>query len=64
MYDRNHLICLLDNICNKHNIPFINPTEVLSNYTQEEVMTSDLGHFTDFGLNIFNDYINDYIDNL
>ena len=58
MYDRNHLIC------NKYNIPFINPNEVLSNYIQEEVIKSDLGHFTDFGFNIFNEYINDYIDNL
>jgi len=64
MYDRNHLICLLNKICNKYNIPFINPNEVLSNYIQEEVIKSDLGHFTDFGLDILINYINDYIDNL
>ena len=55
---RNNLINLLDTICKKHNIPFINPTIVLSNYSQEEVMNEDLGHYTDFGSNKFVDYVN------
>ena len=55
---RNNLINLLDTICKKYNIPFINPTIVLSNYSQEEVMTEDLGHYTDFGSNKFVDYVN------
>jgi len=58
---RNHLINLLDSICKKYNIPFINPTIVLSNYTQEQVILSDLGHYTDFGINEFSNYINNFL---
>ena len=58
---RNHLINLLDCICKKYNIPFINPTIVLSNYTQEQVITNDLGHYTDFGINRFSNYINNFL---
>jgi len=58
---RNHLINLLDCICKKYNIPFINPTIVLSNYSQEEVMTNDLGHYTNFGINEISNYINNFI---
>jgi hypothetical protein len=57
---RNHLINLLSCICKKHYIPFINPTVVLSNYTQNQVMTSDLGHYTDFGINTFSNYMNNF----
>lgn len=55
---RNHLINLLDNICKKYSIPFINPTKVLSNFTQEQVMTGDLGHYTQLGIKLFTDYVN------
>ena len=58
---RNHLINLLDSTCKKYNIPFINPTIVLSNYSQEHVMTTDLGHYTDFGINEFTNYVNNYL---
>jgi hypothetical protein len=58
---RNHLINLLDCICKKYDIPFINPTIVLSNYTQEQVITNDLGHYTDFGINEFSNYINNFL---
>jgi len=58
---RNNLINLLDFICKKHSIPFIDPTIVLSKYNQEEVMTDYLGHFTQFGIDKFSNYINDYI---
>ena len=58
---RNNLINLLDSICKKYDIPFINPTIVLSNYTQEQVITDDLGHYTDFGLNEFSNYINIFL---
>jgi hypothetical protein len=58
---RNHLINLLDNICKKYDIPFINPTIVLSNYTQEQVITSDLGHYTNIGINAFSNYINNFL---
>ena len=59
---RNHLINLLDCICKKYNIPFINPTVVLGNYTQEQVITDDLGHYTDIGINEFSNYMNNYLN--
>jgi hypothetical protein len=58
---RNHLINLLDSICKKYDIPFINPTIVLSNYSQEQVITNDLGHYTDFGINEFSNYVNHFL---
>ena len=58
---RNHLINLLDIICKKYNIHYINPTNVLSNFTQAQVMQDDLGHYTDIGLNEFSHYMNNYI---
>lgn len=60
---RNHLINLLDSICKKYDITFINPTNVLSNYTQEQVITSDLGHYTDIGINAFSNYMNNLLKN-
>ena len=58
---RNHLINLLDCICKKYDIPFINPTIVLANYSQEQVITNDLGHYTGFGINEFSNYINNFL---
>ena len=58
---RNNLINLLDCICKKYDIPFINPTIVLSNYDQEQVMKNDLGHYTDIGINEFSNYINNFL---
>jgi hypothetical protein len=58
---RNHLINLLDCICKKYDIPFINPTIVLANYSQKQVITNDLGHYTDFGINEFSNYINNFL---
>ena len=55
------MINLLDCICKKYDIPFINPTIVLSNYTQEQVMTNDLGHYTNIGINEFSNYINNFL---
>ena len=61
---RNNLINLLDAICKKYDIPFINPTNVLSSYKQEQVITNDLGHYTDIGINAFSNYVNKYLDKL
>jgi len=57
---RNHLINLLDCICKKYDIPFINPTVVLANYSQEQIMKNNLSHYTEFGLNKFTDYMNTF----
>ena len=59
---RYHLINLLDNICKKYNITFINPTIVLSNYSQEEVMLPDLGHYTQTGIKQFSKYVNNFLN--
>lgn len=59
---RNHLITLLDNICKKYNIAFINPTIVLSSYNQEQVLKNDLGHYTEFGIKQFSKYMNNFLN--
>jgi hypothetical protein len=59
---RNNLINLLNSICKKHDIPFINPTIVLSSYKQEQVMTEDLGHYTTLGINEFSKYVNMFVN--
>jgi hypothetical protein len=61
---RNNLINLLEKICLKYNISFINPTEIFSNYSQEDIMRNDLGHYTDLGREEFIKYLNNYINNL
>jgi hypothetical protein len=58
---RNDLINLLYSICKKYDISFINPTIVLSNYTQEQVMKNDLGHYTELGINEFSNYVNNFL---
>jgi hypothetical protein len=55
--DRNNLINLLNKICSHKNIPFINPSEAMKDYRQEEVMTDDLGHYTELGMKIMTEYI-------
>lgn len=59
---RDNLINLLDSICKKYDIPFINPTIVLSNYSQEKVISDDLGHYKELGINEFTNYINNFIE--
>ena len=59
---RNHLINLLNSICKKYNITFINPTVVLSNYNQYQVMKCDLGHYTEFGIEQFSKYMNNLLN--
>lgn len=61
---RNNLICLLETICNKYNIPFINPTNILSNYRQEDVIAADLAHFTGYGIYLIRNYINNYLNTM
>lgn len=59
---RNYLINLLDIICKKNDIPFVNPTNVLSNFSQEQVMSNDLGHYNNIGICEFTKYINNYLN--
>jgi hypothetical protein len=61
---RNHLIQLLDRICRRHSIIFINPTSVLSHLSQEDVLEKDLGHYTKLGDSEFAKFMNEYINKL
>lgn len=61
---RNNLVCLLDKICEKHGISFINPSEALGPYSQEQVMSDNLSDYTEFGLCEFGKYMNNYIKTL
>jgi hypothetical protein len=61
---RHKLINLLDVICKENDINFINPTNVLSNFTQDQIVSSDLGHYTELGINKFTNYVNSYIHHL
>lgn len=61
---RNELVCLLEKICEKHGISFISPREALGQYSQEQVMSDNLGHYTEFGLCEFGKYMNNYIKTL
>jgi len=59
---RNNLIRVLIYICERHNIPIIQPSEALTHYNQEDVMGRDLGHYTPLGSSKFIEYINKYIE--
>jgi hypothetical protein len=58
---RNNLIITVREICEKYKIPVINPTEILKDYKQEDIMTEDLGHYTPLGASKFSEYINNYL---
>lgn len=62
--ERNNLINLLEDICHRKNIPFINPTVVLKDITQEQAVLVDLGHYTRMAQNIMKDYIYNFCINL
>lgn len=61
---RDELIRLLKSICETHQIPFVNPTEVLRSFPQDVVMKPDLAHYTDFGLREFSRYMDQYVVDL
>lgn len=56
------LIKLLNKICKKNNIPFINPAEVLKDYKQEEIL-KDQNHYSGYGIQILRKYFNEYVKN-
>lgn len=60
------MINLLEKICKKYNINFVNPTNVLENFSQDQdqVMESDLGHYTELGIVEFSKYMNNYIKSI
>ena len=50
---RHDLIILLEDVCAKYGWLCINPKKLLSDLTQDEVMTQDLGHYTLLGEQVF-----------
>lgn len=64
MQSRDYLIHLLESICKKHDIHFINPTTALSDFKQEEIMTNDLGHYTELGLKEFGKFMDEYLQTI
>lgn len=60
---RNYLINLLDTICKKHSIPFINPTNVFSNFKQDKILHG-IHHYNNFAYKFFSNYVDNFIKNL
>jgi hypothetical protein len=58
---RNMLIQFLKGVCAENAIPFLDPTEMLSEFPQEAVISPDLSHYTQFGMNEFTKRLNAFI---
>lgn len=58
---RNKLINLLENICARNHIHFIDPTKALDGIKQNKVIDDDLGHYTEKGRKKLSRYFNKYI---
>lgn len=58
---RDILIKNLENICKKYNIFYINPTDILKNYNENDIIKEDLGHYTDKGKYEIIKYIEEFI---
>ena len=56
---RNALVQLLKGVCAENAIPFLDPT--LSEFPQEAVISPDLAHYTQFGMNEFTKKLNAFI---
>jgi hypothetical protein len=61
---RNELISLLKTICGRHNITFINPSNILSKYPQNCVMENNLTHYTVDGKHEFTTYMENFSINI
>jgi hypothetical protein len=55
---RNTLVQFLKGVCAENAIPFFDPTEMLSEFSQESVISPDLSHYTQFGMNDFTRKLN------
>jgi len=60
---RHNLITALLQIAEKNGIYIVNPRDVLKDYGQVEVLKLDLGHYTNVGIQIFTNYMNNLVDN-
>jgi len=60
---RHTLITAVSQIAEKHGICIVNPRDVLKDYGQVEVLSKDLGHYTNLGISLFTNYMNNLLDN-
>ena len=58
---RNMLVQFLKGVCAENAIPFLDPTEMLSEFSQESVISPDLAHYTQFGMDKFTRKLNAFI---
>jgi len=58
---RNALVQFLKEVCAENVIPFLDPTEMLSEFSQELMISPDLSHYTQFGMNEFTRKLNAFI---
>jgi hypothetical protein len=58
LQSRDYLITLLGKICKKHNIMFLNPTTLVSQFEQSDIMEPDLGHINPITKQIVHNHIN------
>lgn len=63
IHSRHTLIECVERLCTKHDWLCVNPTKVLIEYPQHEVMSEDLGHYTLKGEQIISTYIDEIIAN-
>lgn len=55
---RDHLIKLLERVCKKHHIMFINPTVLMTQFEQRDLIEPDLGHHLPIAKHIVYNHIN------
>jgi hypothetical protein len=55
---RDHLIKLLEQICKRHGIMFINPTVLMTQFEQRDIIEPDLGHHLPIAKHVVYNHIN------
>jgi hypothetical protein len=55
---RDYLIKLLGKICKKHKIMFLNPTNLVAQFAQSDIMEPDLGHINPITKHVVHNHIN------
>ena len=55
---RDHLIKLLEQICKKNGIMFINPTTLMTQFEQRDIIEPDLGHHLPIAKHVMYNHIN------
>lgn len=59
---RNALVQLLKGVCSEKAIPFFDPTQALSEFPQDMVISADLSHYTQLGMNEMTNALNKIIN--